>query len=75
MESLGFGEVDLWSYERLSEFVQDPDAQDQIISMVWDRLGDVTTGLLEAILVFFLAPVVAFYVLVDLPRVSNLVQI
>lgn len=71
VESLGFGEVDLWSYERLSEFVQDPDAQDQIISMVWDRLGEVTTGLLEAILVFFLAPVVAFYVLVDLPRVRQ----
>ncbi len=71
VESLGFGEVDLWSYERLSEFVQDPDAQDQIISMVWDRLGEVTTGLLEAVLVFFLAPVVAFYVLVDLPRVRQ----
>lgn len=65
----GFEGVDLWSYERLQEFLQDPDAQDQILSVVWDRLGEVTTGLLETILVFFLAPVVAFYILIDLPRV------
>ena len=69
--SIGFEGVDLWSYERLQEFIQDPDAQDQILSVVWDRLGQVTTGLLETILVFFLAPVVAFYVLIDLPRVRK----
>ena len=69
--NLGFEGVDLWSYERLQEFLQDPDAQDQILSVVWDRLGEVTTGLLETILVFFLAPVVAFYVLIDLPRVRR----
>ena len=68
-ESLGFEDVELWSYERVTEFVQDPEAQDQILSVVWERLGEVTTGFLEAVLVFFLAPVVAFYVLVDLPRV------
>lgn len=71
VEGLGFGDIDLWSYDRLREFVQDPEAQDQILSVVWDRLGEVTTGLLETILVFFLAPVVAFYVLVDLPRVRQ----
>ena len=65
----GFGEVDLWSYDQLQEFFKDPEAQDQILSLVWDRLGDVTTGLLEAVLVFFLAPVVAFYIIIDLPRV------
>jgi predicted PurR-regulated permease PerM len=68
---IGFGEVDLWSYERLQEFIHDPDAQDQILSVVWDRLGEVTTGLLETILVFVLAPVVAFYILIDLPRVRE----
>ncbi|MDJ0923965.1 MAG: AI-2E family transporter [Acidimicrobiia bacterium] len=68
---LGFEDVDLWSYERLQDFIQDPDAQDRILSVVWDRLGEVTTGLLETVLVFFLAPVVAFYVLVDLPRVRE----
>ena len=69
--NLGFEGVDLWSYERFQEFLRDPDAQDQILSVVWDRLGEVTTGLLETILVFFLAPVVAFYVLIDLPRVRR----
>ncbi len=71
IDGMGFGEVDLWSYERLQDFFQDPDAQDQILSVVWDRLGEVTTGLLEAILVFFLAPVVAFYIIIDLPRVRE----
>ncbi len=71
MADVGFGEVDLWSYDRLEEFIHDPDAQDQILSVVWDRLGQVTTGLLEAVLVFFLAPVVAFYILIDLPRVRT----
>jgi predicted PurR-regulated permease PerM len=71
VETLGFEGVDLWSYERFQEFLSDPDAQDQILSVVWDRLGEVTTGLLETILVFFLAPVVAFYVLIDLPRVRR----
>jgi predicted PurR-regulated permease PerM len=67
----GFGEVDLWSYDQLQEFFNDPEAQDQILSVVWDRLGEVTTGLLEALLVFFLAPVVAFYIIIDLPRVRE----
>jgi predicted PurR-regulated permease PerM len=71
IDSFGFEEVDLWSYDELREFAQDPEAQDQILSVVWDRLGEVTTGLLETILVFFLAPVVAFYILVDLPRVRQ----
>ena len=68
---LGFDGVDLWSYDRFQEFLQDPEAQDQILSVVWDRLGEVTSGLLETVLVFFLAPVVAFYILVDLPRVRR----
>jgi len=68
---IGFENVDLWSYEQLQDFIHDPDAQDQILSAVWDRLGQVTSGLLETILVFFLAPVVAFYILIDLPRVRE----
>ncbi len=67
--SMGFEDVELWSYDRVQEFIQDPEAQDQILSVVWDRLGEVTTGFVEAVLVFVLAPVVAFYILIDLPRV------
>jgi predicted PurR-regulated permease PerM len=69
--SLGFEEVNIWSYDRLQDFLHDPEAQDQILSAVWERLGEVTTGVLETILVFVLAPVVAFYVLIDLPRVRE----
>ena len=69
--SLGFEDVDIWSYDRLQDFLHDPEAQDQILSVVWDRLGEVTTGVLETILVFVLAPVVAFYLLIDLPRVRE----
>ncbi len=69
--SFGFEDADLWSYDRLQEFIQDPEAQDAILSVVWDRLGEVTTGFLETILVFVLAPVVAFYALIDLPRVRE----
>jgi predicted PurR-regulated permease PerM len=68
--NLGFGNVDLWSYERLERFLSDPDNQDQIISTAFDNLGAITSGLLEAILVFLVAPVVAFYVLIDLPRIA-----
>jgi len=69
--NLGFEDVEIWSYDELSEFIHDPEAQDQILSVVWDRLGEVTTGFVEAVLVFVLAPVVAFYVLIDLPRVRS----
>lgn len=69
--SMGFEDADIWSYERVQDFIHDPEAQDQILSVVWERLGEVTTGVLETILVFVLAPVVAFYVLIDLPRVRE----
>jgi predicted PurR-regulated permease PerM len=68
---MGFGDVDIWSYERLEEFLNDPENQDQIISAALDNLGAITSGLLEAILVFLVAPAVAFYVLIDLPRIRD----
>ncbi len=71
IESLGFGGTDLWSYEELQDYLNDPDVRDRFFAAALERLGDVTTGLLEAILVFLIAPVVAFYVLIDLPRVRD----
>ena len=70
VDSTGFT-VDVWSYDELEGFVNDPDNQDQFFSAAFDRLGAVTSGVLEAILVFFLAPVIAFYILIDLPRVRE----
>ena len=69
--NLGFGDVDLWSYDELQEFIQDPERQDAVLSTLLDNIGQVTSGILEAILVFFVAPVVAFYIVIDLPRVRR----
>ncbi len=63
--------VDLWSYEELEVFLNDPDNQDQWLSAALDRLGEFTSGVLEALLVFVVAPVIALYVLIDLPRVRK----
>ena len=68
---LGFGEVELWSYDEVQGFLNDPENQDQIISAALDNLGAITSGLFEAVLVFLVAPVVAFYVLIDLPRIRS----
>ena len=71
VDDLGFGRIDLWSYVELQDYLNDPGVQDRFFSAALDRLGAVTSGLLEAILVFLVAPVVAFYVLIDLPRVRE----
>jgi predicted PurR-regulated permease PerM len=71
ISDLGFGDVDLWSYQQLEDFLNDPDNQDQIISAALDNLGAITSGLFEAVLVFLVAPVVAFYILIDLPRIRD----
>lgn len=61
----------LWTYDQILEYLNDPDNQDTILSLVFDRLGTLTTGIFEFILVFLLGPVVAFYVLIDLPNVQQ----
>ncbi len=61
----------LWSYEQILEYLNDPENQDTILSIVFDRLGTLTTGVFEFILVFLLGPVIAFYVLIDLPNVQQ----
>ncbi|MEA2009955.1 MAG: AI-2E family transporter, partial [Actinomycetota bacterium] len=61
----------LWSYDQILEYLNDPGNQDTILSIVFDRLGTLTTGVFEFILVFLLGPVVAFYVLIDLPNVQQ----
>jgi len=71
ISDLGAGNVNLWSYDELQDFVQDPERQDRVLSSLYDNIGQVTSGILEAILVFFVAPVVAFYILLDLPRVRS----
>jgi predicted PurR-regulated permease PerM len=64
-------DASLWSYEQVLEYLNDPQNQDTILSIVFDRLGTLTSGIFEFILVFLLGPVVAFYVLIDLPNVQH----
>ncbi|MEN8234362.1 MAG: AI-2E family transporter [Actinomycetota bacterium] len=61
----------LWAYDQILDYLNDPENQDTIISIVLDRVGTLTTGVFEFILVFLLGPVVAFYLLIDLPNLQQ----
>lgn len=71
VHGIGFEDVDVPTYAEVQEFMDDPDNQDRFISAITKRLGAVTSGIIEAILVFFVAPVIAFYILIDLPRIRD----
>ena len=64
-------DASVWSYDQILEFLNDPENQDTILTVVFDRLGSLTSGVFEFILVFLLGPVVAFYLLIDLPNVQQ----
>jgi predicted PurR-regulated permease PerM len=64
---IGFDDVDLPDFEELRDQLSEGDGNffdDQL-----RRIFDVTLGLLEAFFLLLLAPVIAFYLLIDLPRV------
>lgn len=64
---IGLGDLDLPSFEELRDQMSDGDGDffdDQL-----RRIFDVTLGVLEAVFLLLLAPVIAFYLLIDLPRV------
>lgn len=64
---LGLDNVDLPNYDRLEEeFAEDGFFRDHL-----GRITEVTLGVLETILLLTLAPVIAFYVLLDLPTVRR----
>ncbi len=64
-------DASVWSYDQILDYLNDPDNQDTILSVVLGRLGSLTSGVFEFILVFLLGPVVAFYLLIDLPNVQQ----
>ena len=70
-ESLGFENVTVWSYDQIVDYLNDPGNRDAIFSVVLDRLGSVTAGIFEFILVFLIGPVLAFYFLIDLENVQQ----
>ena len=64
-------DVSFWDYDRIVEYLNDPDNQDTILSLILDRIGAATSGIFEFILVFLLGPVLAFYFLIDLPNMQG----
>lgn len=64
-------DASIWSYAEILEYLNDPENQDTILSIVFGRIGTLTSGIFEFILVFLLGPVVAFYLLIDLPNVQQ----
>ena len=70
-ERFGFGTVDVWTYDEVVDYVSDPENRDLITDVVLDRLGTLTSGVFEFILVFLLGPAIAFYLLIDLPGVQR----
>ena len=64
-------DASIWSYDEILEYLNDPENQDTILSIVFGRIGTLTSGVFEFILVFLLGPVIAFYLLIDLPNVQQ----
>jgi predicted PurR-regulated permease PerM len=62
-------DVDLPDYDELRDEISSE--QSDFLSEQFDRITDITLSLLEGIVLFLLAPVVAFYVLLDLPTVRR----
>ncbi|MBT8213383.1 MAG: AI-2E family transporter, partial [Acidimicrobiia bacterium] len=71
LDGAGLDSVVMPTYDEAADLLADLRNQEEIVSQALTRLGDFTLGLLEALLVFFLVPVLAFYVLLDLPRLRE----
>ena len=71
LASLGFENVTIWNYDQIVDYLNDPENRDTIVSAALDRLGTVTAGIFEFILVFLVGPVLALYFLIDLPNVQK----
>ncbi|MGI9584185.1 MAG: AI-2E family transporter [Acidimicrobiia bacterium] len=71
LESFGASNVAVWDYDQIVDYLNDPDNRDTILSLVFNQLGSVTSGIFEFILVFLVGPVLAFYFLIDLPSVQR----
>jgi len=71
LASAGFETTGVWNYDQLVGYLNDPENRNTLISIALDRLGSVTAGIFEFILIFLLGPVLAFYFLIDLPSVQR----
>ncbi len=71
LASAGFDGVAIIDYGELVDYINDPENRSTLISLLADRLGGVTSGIFEFILIFLVGPVLAFYFLIDLPSVQH----
>ncbi len=65
--NVGLTKVDLPTFEELQARIGEGD----FISSRLGRITDITLGVLEGLLLLILAPVVAFYALLDLPKIRR----
>jgi len=71
IDRFGFDQLHLWRYAELRAYLSDPANRDLITEVLLSRLGTVTSGIFEVLLIVTLGPVLAFYLLIDLPRVQE----
>ncbi|HHC07420.1 MAG TPA: AI-2E family transporter [Actinobacteria bacterium] len=71
LHRLGLRQVYLWRYEDFANYLQDPGNRDFLVELFLSRIGEFTAGVLELFLVAVLGPVLAFYLLIDLPRLQE----
>lgn len=65
---IGLDQADIPSYQELQDEIANSGG---LISDQWGRITDITLSVLETILLLVLAPVIAFYFLLDLPTVRR----
>jgi predicted PurR-regulated permease PerM len=68
---LGFDQVEFWRYDDLVAYLNDPSNQETITGFLFGWLRGITAGVFEFILIVLLGPVLAFYLLIDLPNVQQ----
>jgi predicted PurR-regulated permease PerM len=68
-DRVGLSSVDLTTYEGLK--AQISDSQSDFFTDQLGQITDITLGVLEALFLVILAPVIAFYVLLDLPTLRR----
>jgi predicted PurR-regulated permease PerM len=74
-DNLGFDLGPVWTSETIQEWIQDPNNQEAIQTIVGgfgSGAGRLLAGVAEVAVVVILAPILAFYLLVDLPRTRRL---
>lgn len=76
-EDLGFDLGPIWTSDTIQNWVQDRNNQEAIQTILGgfgSGAGRLLAGVAEVVVVFFLAPILAFYLLVDLPRTQRLAR-